>query len=323
MRNPIKRFLVPLLVLALFGAACSADAGDRAEGPAVVVTTTVLGDIVGRVVGDAGSVEVLMPIGADPHDFSASSAQVAAVSSADLVVANGLGLEEGLEDVLEAAAGDGVVVLYAGELADPLPFDDDHDHDEDEADHDDEDEVDHDHDHGDYDPHVWMDPSRMVEVVGEVAEALGAIDAEGSWAENADAYIGELTGLDADIEASLAVIDHSDRKLVTNHLSFGYFADRYDFEVVGVVVPGGSTLAEPSSAELAALVETMESEGVDVVFAETTESATLAEALIEELGEDASVVELYTGSLGGDGSGAETYIGMMSTNAELIAAALG
>lgn len=324
----MRRSIITLLALTLISAACATESTGGDDGPRVVVTTTVLGDIVGEVVGEAGSVEVLMPIGADPHDFSASSAQVAAVNRADLVVANGLGLEEGLQGVLEAAIDDGVTVVWVAELVDPLPFSNSHedaDHEEDhEGDHDEGDHVEGDeHDHGDLDPHVWMDPLRMTDAAAAVAAELERIEAGGPWSENAAAYVVELEALHAEIDGVLGVIEADQRKLVTSHEALGYFADRYGFELVGVVIPGGSTLGEPSSAELAALVATMESEGMDVVFAETTESSALAEALVDELGEDARVVELFTGSLGGDGSGAETYIDMLRTNAELVADALG
>ncbi|MEX1279245.1 MAG: metal ABC transporter substrate-binding protein [Acidimicrobiia bacterium] len=307
------------------------------EGPAtdltIVATTTILGDVLRNVVDGDAVVEVLMPIGADPHDFQASSAQVAAVNGADLVVANGLFLEEGLEDVLDAAANDGANVFEVAPLLDPIPFgetshghgDDDHGHDHEDDDHGDEEskEDDHDHDHEGDDPHVWMDPVRMAEAARLIATELAAIDDSVDWTANAEAYAAELEDLDGEIADLLAGIPDDDRKLVTNHESMGYFADRYDFEMVGVVIPGGSTLGDPSSEELAGLVATMQAEGVDVVFAETTDPSALADAVAAELGTDAQVVELFTGSLGEPGSGAETYVDMMRTNAELIAAALG
>ena len=111
--------------------------------------------------------------------------------------------------------------------------------------------------------------------------------------------------------------------MVTNHEAFGYFAARYGFETIGVVIPGGSTLAEPSSAELADLVEIMEQSGTNVIFAETTQPTTLAEAVAAELGDDVEVVELFTESLGGPGSGAETLSEMLLTNAGRISEALG
>ena len=108
--------------------------------------------------------------------------------------------------------------------------------------------------------------------------------------------------------------------MVTNHEAFGYFAYRYGFEVVGVVIPGGSTLADPSSAELAELVEIMTEENIEVIFGETVEPSALADAVAAEVGVDVEVVELFTESLGG--SGAETYTDMVRTNTALIAEAL-
>jgi zinc/manganese transport system substrate-binding protein len=112
------------------------------------------------------------------------------------------------------------------------------------------------------------------------------------------------------------------RILVTNHDSLGYFADRYGFEVVATVIPGGSTLGEPSSAELAELVALIGETGVPAIFAENVEPSTLAEAVAAEAGSGVAVVELYTDSLGEAGSGADTLIGMLLTNAERIAGAM-
>ena len=102
----------------------------------------------------------------------------------------------------------------------------------------------------------------------------------------------------------------------------GYFADRYGFEIVGTVVPGGSTLSDPSSSELAALVAEVEAAGITAIFAETTEPTALAEAVAAEAGEAIAVVDLYTGSLGEKGSGAETLVDMLLTNARRIAEVL-
>jgi zinc/manganese transport system substrate-binding protein len=110
--------------------------------------------------------------------------------------------------------------------------------------------------------------------------------------------------------------------MVTDHDAFGYLADAYDFEVAGVVIPGGSTLAEPSSAELAELVETIQAEGVPAIFSNTADSSALVDAVAAEAGTQVEVVELFVGSLGPDGSGADTYTGMVTTNAQLIADAL-
>jgi zinc/manganese transport system substrate-binding protein len=131
-----------------------------------------------------------------------------------------------------------------------------------------------------------------------------------------------LSEADTEIVEILAAVGDDDRELVTNHDAFGYFADRYDFDVVGVVIPGGSTLADPSSAELAALVEVITETGARAIFAETTQPTRLAEAVAAEVGGDVQVVELYTGSLGEPDSDAGTLIEMLVTNAQRIADAL-
>ena len=288
-----------LVGLALVAASCS---NPTAEDGAVLVvaTTTMLGDLAANVVGDSGLVEVVIPIGVDPHDFQASAHQVARMDEADLVVANGLGLEEGLGDIL-ASLGEGRPVLTVGQLLGPL----------------------HVIEGGALDPHIWMDPLQMVTVVGFIAGALEQVAPEGPWRMNADQYGAELEAADAEIQAILDTVPERLRVLVTNHESLGYFATRYGFDVVGVVVPGGSTLAQPSSAHLADLVKVIEQLDVPALFAETTEPASLAESLAAEVGDEVVVVELFIGSLGGPGSGAETYIDMMRTDATLIAGALG
>jgi zinc/manganese transport system substrate-binding protein len=297
------------LTLALAACASSDDTPDRLT---VVATTTILGDVARNVVGEEAAVEVLLPIGADPHDFQLSSQQVAAVVAADLVVVNGLGLEEGLADALAAAVEDGARVFQVADHLDPLPFSGDHDHDDEDETHEEP-----------LDPHVWLDPVRMAEAAGLIAEELVRIDPTGAWTSRADDYAAELRDVDGRIATLVDAIPPADRTLVTNHDALGYFADRYGFVVVDTVIPGGATLAEPSSEDLAALVQTIRTEGVRAIFAEATETRALAEAIAREAGGGVAVVELFTGSLGGPGSGAETLVDLLLTNATRIADALG
>ncbi len=321
---------------------------------AVIATTTILGDVVANVVGGDVQIDVLLPPGADPHDYQISSSQAAMLYDVDLVVTNGLGLEEGLIDVLEAAEADGVNILEIASQLDPIPFSfedahhdeeaDDHgdeeadeeedgDHDEEADDHgdeeaDEEEEGDHDEeadDHGDtsgLDPHFWTDPLRVAQAAMLIAEALAAIEPSIDWAARAEAYAATLTELDAEIQDILAPIPDENRLLITNHDSLGYFADRYGFEIIGAVIPGGATLADPSSAQLAELVDEIVEEGVKVIFAETIEPTALAEAVAAEAGTDVAVVELHTGSLGEPGTTTDNIVGMLRDNAKRIADAL-
>jgi zinc/manganese transport system substrate-binding protein len=329
LRNGLPALFV---VLALIAAACGTDDDARTDEAAaeealskIVVTTSIWSDVVQNVVGEDANVETIIPIGADAHDFAPSSQLVATIQTADLVVANGLGLEEGLEDVLEAAESEGVRVLEVAPLVEPIPFalgDDDHGHDGDDGDHSDE-EGEHGDTHDGDDPHVWMDPDRVARAAIEIAEALNALDASIDWMTRAEAYAEELRATGVEAQQMLSVVAEDQRKLVTNHEALGYFADRFEFEVVGVVFPGGSTLSDPSSAELSELVETMEDEGVSTIFGETSSPSALADAVAAEVGDDVEVVELYTESLGEPGSGADSVIGMTITNAERVAASLG
>ena len=356
------RFGVLLAAVGLVLAACGT--GDEAaDSPVVVATTTIVADIVSNVVGEDVEIEVLMPLGADPHDYQASASQVAAINEADVVFANGLDLEEGLLEVLEAAEGDGVTVVRLGDGLDPLPFsgaghsdheegeDSDHsdheegeeadheegegsdhsDHEEgEEADHEEGEEAeheeegsDHDHDEDGLDPHFWLDPVRVADAALLVAAEMERLYPETDWSAAGDTYAAEMMELDADIRVMLESIAESDRKLVTNHEALGYFADRYEFEVVGVVIPGGSTLADPSSRHLAELVETIEHEGVPAIFVDLGQGTDLAEAVAAEAAEPVAVVELYTGSLGEPGSDTGTLAGMLEHNAAAIGEVLG
>lgn len=313
------RIIAWALPLSLVLMACGTAEAPADSGITLVATTSILGDIAAQVVGDQGHVEVMIPIGVDSHEFQPSSRDASLISEADLVVANGLGLEQGLVDVLAAAEAQGTAVVELAPLVDPIPLQ------EPEADdHEDEPSGSTDeHEHEGEDPHFWMDPVRVGNAALALAAELNELYPDGAWEERAREYVGELEETDQAIEDLLASVPVDQRQMVTNHEAFGYFADRYDFEILGVVIPGGSTLAEPSSAELARLVEIMEQEGASVIFAETSQPAALAESIAAELGEDVAVVELYTESLGLPGSGAETLPDMLFTNAGRITEALG
>lgn len=177
------------------------------------------------------------------------------------------------------------------------------------------------------DPHIWMDPTNVVAVVEALERELVPLVADADLlSRSVEDYVADLEVLDADIATALDVIPVERRIMVTNHDSFAMFADRYDLAVVGTIIPSMTTSAEPSAAGLEALADTIREVGVPVVFAETTESARLADALASEVGEidgeRVVVVELFSGGLGEPGSGAETYLAMMRLNAERIAAAL-
>jgi len=317
----VRSHKAALLVSLLVVASCTGS-GQPAEDVEIVVTTGILGDLVADLVGEDATVEVLMPRGVDPHDFEASSAQVALINRADLVVANGLGLEAGLVDVLVTAVTDGLRLLEIAPLIDPIPFSgaghEDQEEQEDEGEQGDQ----HEEDAHELDPHVWMDPVRMAEAVRLIAAELALIDSGVNWEERAEAYANLLGEVDVEISDLLERVPVANRKLVTNHSTFGYFADRYGWEIIGTVIPGGSSMGAPSSAELAALVTLIRETGIRAIFTETTGSEGLARVIAAEVGSTVEVVTLHTESLGPPGSGADTLIGMLLTNARLITDAL-
>jgi zinc/manganese transport system substrate-binding protein len=281
----------------------SAPAAEPVDPPMVAVTTNILADVVAAI--SKGRVEVLdlMPRGADPHSFALSAAETARVLDADLVVANGLGLEEGLVEILGRAADGDVEILEVAPLLDPLPF-----------------AVE-----GAADPHVWTDPGRMVVAVEMLGARLAELvddEAATDIAAASERYIAELVELDAEIEGAVASLPAERRRLVTNHHVLGYFADRYGFEIIGAVLPSGSTLASPSAADLAGLAQVIRDSGVPAIFAETSQPDRLIEVLADESGLDVTVESLYSESLGPAGGVAGSYLDMMRFNATTITAAL-
>ncbi|MET0728655.1 MAG: metal ABC transporter substrate-binding protein [Acidimicrobiales bacterium] len=305
-------------------AACGGDGSSAGAAEAtVVVTTNILGDVVQTLVGDGAHVEVLMPPGSNPHDFAPSAKQAVAMRAADLLVVNGGGFEAGLVDTIESAEADGVAVLVATDaLEAPARVGGDEgtdDHGLGTDGHEPESSV------GQTDPHFFTDPVLMHGVVEQLADGLAErlddLDTP-EFRQRVDDYLGQLDQLTADVTATLDPLPKERRLLVTNHDELGSFAARFHFDVLGVIIPGGSTLAEPSAAALADLADDIEAAAVPAIFAETSSPARLAEALAAE-GADVEVVEIYAESLGGPDSGASTYLDMVRTNAERIAAALG
>ena len=177
------------------------------------------------------------------------------------------------------------------------------------------------HGHGVEDPHFWFDPLRVKLAVNDIAARLSVLDPSrgDTYRANASAYNVKLDELHEWTEAQTSTVPEENRLLVTSHDSFGYFAELYHFEVVGVVL-SITTDVEPSAGDLADLVEEVKEEGVPAVFGETTVSERLAQAVASESG--AELVRLYSGSLGPEGSGAATYIEMVRTNVGRIVEAL-
>ena len=342
----VVRRLRPLITVAAVAAllsACGDDGGDANAGsgdeaPKIMATTSIMADITSKTT--CGEVEVvsLIPEGTDAHEYEPSAREADELEQASLVVAVGLGLEQGLTGALQQASSAGVQVVEVGPAVQPLESsahhdedshtgEDGHSTDEDSGSHaGDGGEQDHGHDHGGMDPHVWMDPDRMATAVGVIAEQLRTLEGLPLLADKLDAcaenYQAELRSLGAEMDETLAAVPAPRRKLVTNHEALGYFADRFDFEVIGAVIPSTSSLGESNPRQLEELAQAIQAAGVPAIFAETTQPAEVAQALARRVGTGVQVVELYTETLGPPKSGADSYADMMRTNAKLVAGAL-
>lgn len=333
----LNRAALPGLVasVALVTAACSSPAAPApgtptsgSDAPLAIATTTQWGSVLSDITRCAGATSAtLMGPGDDPHEFAVSSAEVASLVKTKLVVANGLGLEEGLTTTLNNAKGDGANIFEVGPHLDPIPFaEEDHDHEgeagHDAEGHDHEGESHEGHHHGPLDPHVYMDVSRVAKGAALIGDQLTHATGDQKFSECGQQVQQELTKVDDEVRGTMASIPAERRVLITDHDAYGYFARAYDFKVAGVVIPGGGTDAEPSSAELASLVNTIKSDGVHAIFSNNTVNPRLVDAVAKEAGTQITVVELYEGSVGPAGSGADTYQGMMLTDARRVADAL-
>lgn len=287
-------------------AACGGGSGGGGAGAEIIVTTNILGDVVRNVVGDAAAVRVLMKPNADPHSFGVSAQDAAAMSSAGLIVYNGLGLEENVIRNVDSAAEDGVPALAVGDHIDPIRY----------AAGDGADTR---------DPHFWTDPQRMITAVDVIEDAVkrevDGIDGA-TVSGNAEAYRGKLRSLDAAMAGGFGAIPAERRKLVTNHHVLGYLAQRFGFTVIGAVVPSGTTLAAPSPSDLQSLAGAIESAGVPAIFVDSSQPERLARVLAEDAGLHVRIVSLYSESLSPPGTPGATYLDMMRANTDAIVSGL-
>lgn len=301
---------IPSLSLLLIGtlllAGCGGGATQPTTGLQVVASTTIVGDVVAQVGGAAIDLTVLYPAGADPHTYEPTPRDLAAISKADVVFLNGAGLEESLISLLEANAPGAIVALSDG--IDLLTFEGETGEEPDE--------------HLAGDPHTWMDPNNVILWVEAIAETLSALDPAhaGTYQENAAAYSASLQELDAWILEQVRQVPLENRKIVTDHLIFGYFGEAYGFIQAGALIEAFSTNAEPSAQDLASLEDLILREGIAVIFVGESINPALAEQVARETG--IVVVHLYSGSLSEPGGEADSYLAYMRYNVEQIVAAL-
>jgi ABC-type Zn uptake system ZnuABC Zn-binding protein ZnuA len=276
----------------------------------VVATTNIVGDVVRQVGGDRITLTVLMGVGVDPHSYVPAPSDTAALHDAHLTFANGAGLEADLEEMLENTGGPGAYVEVSHGL-DLLPA----------LAQEGTESTTEEHDHGDVDPHVWFSVPSVLHWVDNIEAALSARDPGHAdyYQQRAQETREELEALDDWIQEQVAQVPEANRKLVTNHPVFGYFAQRYGFEQLAAVYPFNPS-SEPSARDIARLQDTIQQYDVPAIFAESTVDPRLARQVAEDTG--IQIVALYTGSLGEPGSGAESYVEMIRYDVRAIVGAL-
>jgi ABC-type Zn uptake system ZnuABC Zn-binding protein ZnuA/ABC-type Mn2+/Zn2+ transport system permease subunit len=302
--RPAVPALAATLALALLAAGCGGS-GQASDGRLeVVATTTVLGDWVRAVGGDAVAVDQVLEPNTDPHEYEPRPSDIEAAAGAGLVFANGDGLDSWIDEVVSDSGSGAEVVDLGAVVPDRLPGED----------------------QGAanparYDPHWWHDPRNAEAAVAEIERRLAAADPAHRrlFERNADRYLARLRALDRGIARCIGAVPAARRKLVTDHDAFGYFAHRYGIEVVGAVIPSQTTEAQPSAKDLAELARTVEEQGVSAIFPESSLSPKLAEAIARQTGASAEHT-LYGDSLGPEGSPGATYLGMEAANADAMVA---
>ncbi|MEZ5077426.1 MAG: zinc ABC transporter substrate-binding protein [Solirubrobacterales bacterium] len=300
-----------VLVLAPLGAGCgSGSPGGGNDQVRVVATTTQIGDWVREVGGEAVEVTQLLQPNSDPHDYEPRPSDVVAAADAQIVFVSGDGLDEWAGQVVSDSGTDAEVVDLGAGVPVRLAGEDEEDHAGGDDGHEHRSEV---------DPHWWHDPRNAEAAVGEIEGALAAAEPADAalFGRNADAYLERLEALDAGIAACVEQIPAGQRKMVTDHDAFGYFASRYGIEVVGAVIPSQTTQAQPSAKDLSELAATIAAEGVRAVFPESSLSSKVAEAIAAQTGASAELT-IYGDTLGPEGSGAETYLEMEAANADAV-----
>jgi ABC-type Zn uptake system ZnuABC Zn-binding protein ZnuA len=261
--------------------------------PRVVVVNAVLADIAQNIAGERVEIEVLIPPGADPHTFQPTPQDVAKVANSQMLIANGAGLEEWLQEVIDNAGGERLVVEAAQGLAENQDRPGD--------------------------PHFWLDPNYAVHYAQKIRDGMIELDPDGEavYIRNTSEFISELEDLDGWVSDQVELITPDQRLLVTNHESFGFFADRYGFVIVGTIVPSVSTGSAPSAQQMVALVEEIKATGTGAIFLEAGSNPELAEQLAGEAGimiiKNLRTQPLYP---------QESYVEMMKYNTRVIVEAL-
>jgi ABC-type Zn uptake system ZnuABC Zn-binding protein ZnuA len=303
---PPRRLLAlpaALVAVAFAAAGCGSSSSSSAAPGAidVVVTTTQLGDIVRSVGGAAVDVHQILNPNTDPHDYEPRPKDIQETAGAKVVVTSGDNLDKWMGEVVDNAGGSPTVLDAGAGRPVALPGEDSGP----EASR--------------FDPHWWHDPVNVEHAVTRIRDALARADPDATAAidRGAERYLTRVKALDAGLARCFARVPAAQRKLVTDHDAFNYFAKRYDIDVVGAVIPSQTTQAQPSAGDLAKLVGVIRREDVKAVFPESSINPKLAKAIARETGATADLT-LYGDTLGPADSAGATYLGMEVANADAM-----
>jgi ABC-type Zn uptake system ZnuABC Zn-binding protein ZnuA len=290
--------IVSILLLGGCGGSDSSSGGDQLD---VVATTTQIGDWVREVGGDAVSVHQILQPNTDPHEYEPRPSDVETTAGAKLVFLNGDNLDKWMEQVVSDSGSDAKAVDLGAIVPERLPGETSG------------------AESSKYDPHWWHDPRNAEAAVREVERQLVVADPgkKDEFKSRADAYLARLKKLDSSLARCIDSVPPSQRKLVTDHDAFGYFANRYGIEVVGAIIPSQTTQAQPSAKDLSNLINLIEEQGVQAVFPESSLSPKVADAIASQTGASADYT-LYGDTLGPADSSGATYVQMEEANADAM-----
>lgn len=303
MRRPLSVLLVMLSVAACGGTA-SASATSPNDPYHVITTTSIFADLAKMALGDAAHIESIIPAGADVHTFEPSPSDVEKIQSADLIIANGLGLDSWIQSLLEAASKSEADTLLLGEGLDQESgwvY------------------LSNAEEPGALDPHIWLDPKGASLYVQRIADRVSndAPNLAQRIALSSADGVKEIEAIDQELAVAFAAINPGQRKIVTMHDAFGYFARAYEIEIVGVAV--ASPGQDPSAQEIRALIDAVRAAGVTALFSEVQLPSKVLDQIAAETGA-AVLQDLYSDALGA--SPADSYLGVMRINADAILGAL-
>ena len=299
----LNLFIASVLSITMLGA-CASKPVTQSQPLAlnVLATESFLGDMAQNVAGSRLKVDTLLPVTVDPHEYEPKPQDMSRLAQSQVLVVNGLGYEAWMQKTLNSLGGQRLLIVTTNGLA-PNP--------------------DPSGEHPEGDPHMWMDPLKAINFVEQIRDGLTQADPAGRaiYTRNASSYIAKIQALDQWVRQQVNQLPVNKRLLVTNHDALGYFAQAYNFKIIGAVIPSVTTDASPSAQQLANLVDTIRKSGAKAIFLDIGENQKLAQQIASETGTKV-VTDLYVESTSGPNGPAPTYIDMIKYDVTTIIDAL-